>query len=42
MGAAVVWLSRGEFQAHKFYLGISMEVLDAELYALYKALHSTS
>jgi hypothetical protein len=41
MGAAVVWLSKGEFQAYEFYLGMSIEVLDAELYALYEALHST-
>jgi hypothetical protein len=41
MGAAVVQLSKGKFWAHEFYLGMSMEVFDVELYTLYEALHCT-
>jgi hypothetical protein len=40
-GAAVVRLSKGEFRAREFYLGMSMEVFDAELYTLYEALCGT-
>jgi hypothetical protein len=41
MGVVVVRLSEGKFQAHEFYLGKSTEVFDAELHALYEALHGT-
>jgi ribonuclease HI len=38
-GAAVVWQAQGEFQAEEFYLGTNKEVFDAEVYAIYRALH---
>jgi hypothetical protein len=38
-GAAVVGQVNGLFEAEEFYLGTNKEVFDAELYAIYRALH---
>jgi hypothetical protein len=40
-GVAVVWQAQGGFQAEEFYLGMNKEVFDAEVYAIYRALHHT-
>ena len=37
-GGACVWERSGEWQGHRFYLGNSKEVFDAEVFAIYQAL----